>query len=116
MPTVAVNRLNFDYRIKVVKGKPSFKPLRAMDDGYHTYISMNEDLPQGEAPALVGISRSGEEQMINYRMKGNIYVVDGTVSKLALISGVGGEQQRIELTRQACQRRGWLGICWDPKE
>jgi P-type conjugative transfer protein TrbG len=116
MPTVAVNRLNFDYKIKVVKGKPLFKPLRAMDDGYHTWIAMNEDIVQGEAPALIGISRRGEEQMINYRLKRNLYVIDGVVYKLALVTGVGPDQQRIELQRQVCQRRGWLGICWDPKE
>jgi type IV secretion system protein TrbG len=116
MPTVAVNRLNFNYKIKVVKGKPTFKPLRAMDDGYHTYIAMNEEMPQQEAPALIGISPTGEEQMINYRLKGNLYVVDGTIYKLALISGVGRHQDRIELTRDPCKQRGWLGICWDPKE
>ena len=116
MPNVAVNRLNFNYRIKVVKGKPAFKPLRAMDDGYHTYIAMNEEMPQQEAPALIGISRSGDEQMINYRLKGNMYVVDGTVFKLALVSGVGRHQERVELTREPCERRGWLGSCWDPKE
>lgn len=116
MPTVAVNRLNFNYKIKVVKGKPTFKPLRAMDDGYHTYIAMNEEMPQQEAPALIGISPTGEEQMINYRLKGNLYVVDGTIYKLALISGVGRHQDRIELTRDPCKQRGWLGVCWDSKE
>ncbi len=116
MPTVAVNRLNFNYKIKVVKGKPTFKPLRAMDDGYHTYIAMNEELPQREAPVLIGISPDGNEQMINYRLKGNLYVVDGSIFKLALISGVGRKQQRVELTRDACEHRGWLGICWDAKE
>lgn len=116
LPTVAVNRLNFNYRIKVVKGKPSFKPLRAMDDGYHTYISMRDDITQQEAPALIGINSNGTEQMINYRLKGNLYVIDGTIAKLALVSGVGGDQQRIELTRDACRNRGWLGICWDAKE
>jgi type IV secretion system protein TrbG len=116
MPTVAVNRLNFNYRIKVVQGKPAFKPLRAMDDGYHTYIAMNDELPQSEAPALIGISPGGEEQMINYRMKGNLYIVDGTVHKLALISGVGRKQQRVELTRNPCETRGWLGMCWDARE
>jgi type IV secretion system protein VirB9 len=115
-PTVAVNRLNFNYKIKVVRGKPSFKPLRAMDDGYHTYIAMNEDMPQREAPALIGISPSGAELMLNYRLKGNLYMVDGTQFKLALISGVGRHQERIELTRDPCRDRGWLGICWDPKE
>jgi type IV secretion system protein VirB9 len=116
MPTVAVNRLNFNYRIKVVKGKPEFKPLRAMDDGYHTYIAMNEEMPQQEAPVLIGISPAGEEQMINYRLKGNMYVADGAVSRLALISGAGKRQERIELTREECRQRGWLGMCWDPKE
>jgi len=116
MPTVNVNHLNFDYKIKVVKGKPDFKPLRAMDDGYHTYIAMNEDLVQNQAPVLVGISKSGEEQLINYRVKGNLFVIDGTVHKMALLSGVGRDQQRIELTRQPCARRGWLGMCWDAKE
>lgn len=116
LPNVAVNRLNFNYRIKVVKGRPRFKPLRAMDDGYHTYISMNDDITQGEAPVLIGMSANGAEQMINYRLKGNLYVIDGTVPKMALVSGVGREQERIELTRDPCRARGWLGICWDAKE
>jgi len=116
MPTVAVNRLNFNYKIKVVKGKPVFKPLRAMDDGYHTYITMNEDLTQLQAPALVAISEHGEEQIVNYRVKGNVYMIDGTRPKLAFISGVGRAQQRVELTRDPCRNRGPLGICWDSKE
>jgi P-type conjugative transfer protein TrbG len=116
MPTVAVNRLNFNYRIKVVHGKPGFKPVHAMDDGYHTYIAMNEEMPQQEAPVLVGISSAGEEQMVNYRLKGNMYVVDGTVSRLALLSGAGKHQDRVELTREECTQRGWLGMCWDSKE
>lgn len=116
MPTVAVDRLNFNYKIRVAKGRPLFKPVRAMDDGYHTYITMNEDLPQLEAPALVGISPSGAEQIVNYRLKGNIYIIDGTLPKLAFIAGVGKEQQRVELTRDPCRNRGWLGICWDAKD
>jgi len=116
MPTVAVNRLNFNYRIKVVHGKPEFKPLHAMDDGYHTYIAMNEEMRQQEAPVLFGISSAGEEQMVNYRLKGNMYVVDGTVAKLALVSGEGRHQERIELTREECKQRGSLGMCWDSRE
>ncbi len=116
LPTLAVNRLNFNYRIKVVKGRPSFRPLRAMDDGYHTYVSMNEDLTQQEAPVPIGITANGAEQMINYRLKGNLYIIDGTLAKLAFVSGVGREQQRVELTRDPCKTRGWLGICWDAQE
>jgi type IV secretion system protein VirB9 len=77
---------------------------------------MNEDMPQRDAPALIGISPTGEEQMINYRLKGNLYIVDGTIHKLALISGAGRRQQRVELTRDPCRHRGWLNICWDSRE
>jgi type IV secretion system protein VirB9 len=115
MPNVAVERLNFNYKIEVVKGKPSFKPLRAMDDGAHTYIAMNEEMPLAEAPVLVGISSSGEEQMINYRLKGNMYVIDGTLDNMALISGVGRKQQRVEITRVVC-KRSWLRKCSGTKE
>jgi type IV secretion system protein TrbG len=101
MPAVAVDRINFNYRIRVTKGRPSFKAMRAMDDGYHTFVAMNEDLEQAEAPVLVGLSAAGEEQMINYRLKGNLYIADGTYFGLALLAGVGREQQRIELIHSA---------------
>lgn len=116
MPNVAVDRLNFNWRIAVTEGKPAFKPARVMDDGYHTYISMNEEMPQREAPVLIGISPEGDEQMINYRLQGNMYVIDGMQTKLALISGVGRKQQRVELTRDECERRGWFGICRGSKQ
>jgi len=113
LPEIAVERLNFNYRIKVAKGKPTFKPEHAMDDGYHTYITMNEDMPQREAPVLIGINADGQDQMINYRLKSNMYVIDGTFTKIALLSGVGRRQQRIELTRLPCNRQGPLAMCWD---
>lgn len=54
--------------------------------------------------------------MINYRLKGNLYVVDGTIEKLALISRAGEHLARIEFTHSPCRQRSWLGICWDAKE
>jgi len=113
LPEIAVERLNFNYRIKIAKGKPTFKPEHAMDDGYHTYITMNEDMPQREAPVLIGINADGQDQMINYRLKSNMYVIDGTFNRIALLSGVGRRQQRIELTRLPCNQEGPLAMCWD---
>jgi len=84
-----------------------------MDDGYHTYITMNEDMPQREAPVLIGINADGQDQMINYRLKSNMYVIDGTFNRIALLSGVGRRQQRIELTRLPCSQQGPLAMCWD---
>ena len=117
MPAVAADRLYFDYQIEAVKGKPGFKPVRAMDDGYHTFLVMPDGLQLAQAPVLVAIDPAGNEQMVNYRLKGNMFVVDGTINKLALLTGTGHDQQRVEITRkEPCQRHGWLGMCWDKKE
>ncbi|WP_179958132.1 P-type conjugative transfer protein TrbG [Chitinimonas arctica] len=117
MPAVAADRLYFDYKIDAVRGKPAFKPKRVMDDGYHTYLVMNDDLQLAQAPVLVAVDPAGKEQMVNYRLKGNMFIVDGMVGKVALLSGTGSDQQRVEITRTPpCKRQGWLGVCWDSKD
>jgi type IV secretion system protein TrbG len=116
-PNVAVERINFDYKVEVVKGKPKFKPLRVMDDGARTYISMNDNVPVEEAPVLILIDPDGSEQMVNYRLKGNIYTIDRMTDRFALISGTGVGQQRIEVTREKkCAKHGWFGRCLDGSE
>jgi type IV secretion system protein VirB9 len=117
LPNLSVDRLFLDFRIETIQGRPAFKPTRVMDDGKHTYLVMNEDLQREQAPVVVAIDAAGKEQMINYRLKGNIFVLDGSFRKLALLSGVGDEQQRIEVSRiEPCKQKGWFGICWDSKD
>lgn len=114
---ISVDRLYFNYKVDVVKGKPRFKPVRVMDDGSKTFISMNEDVPVEEAPILIMVEPDGSEQMVNYRLKGNIYTIDRMVEKVALITGTGSAQQKIEITRQkGCVKRGWFGRCIDGLE
>jgi len=113
-PSIAIERINFNYKIDVVKGKPKFKPVRVMDDGSRTYISMNEDMPVEEAPVPILIDAEGNEQMVNYRLKGNIFTIDRMVEKVALINGTGSTQQRIEIQRQkGCVKKGFFGRCAD---
>lgn len=111
LPSVVVDRINFNYKIEVINGKPRFKPVRVIDDGIHTFISMNDDMPVEEAPVLVLVDADGGEQMVNYRLKGNIFTIDRMVDKVALISGTGRAQQRVEITREKkCDKRGFLGV------
>jgi len=111
LPTVVVDRINFNYKVEVINGKPRFKPVRVMDDGIHTFISMNDDMPVEEAPVLVMVDADGGEQMVNYRLKGNIFTIDRMVDKVALITGTGRAQQRVEITREKkCGKRGFLGV------
>ena len=86
--------LNFSYKI----GGPdvAWRPVRAFDDGAHVYIQMPPSMRTADAPALL-IAASGGNQMANYRVRGNYYVVDRLFDNAVMIAGVGREQDRVSV-------------------
>jgi type IV secretion system protein TrbG len=71
---LALDNLNFDYKIS--GDDPSWRPLRAFDDGRQTFIAFPPSISVGEAPPLFVIGANGQAQLVNYRMRGDYYVVD----------------------------------------
>jgi P-type conjugative transfer protein TrbG len=94
-------QLNFTYTV----GGPNvpWKPIRAFDDGSHVYIQMPPGMKSSEAPALLVNAGSGT-QMVNYRVKGNYYVVDRLVTDAILVSGVGRDQDRVTISYAGAAR------------
>jgi type IV secretion system protein VirB9 len=88
-------QLNFAY--SVGGANVPWKPIRAFDDGSHVYIQMPPGMKSSEAPALLVTAGSGT-QMVNYRVKGNYYVVDRLVTDAILVSGVGRDQDRVTIS------------------
>src|SRR5215475_8197750 len=52
-----------------------------------TYVQMNPSVKNREAPALVVIGSDGKQEMVNYRVKNDIYIVDRLFDRAALILG-----------------------------
>lgn len=71
---LALDRLNFNYRI--TGDSPAWRPLRVFDDGRQTFIAFPAAIGVGEAPPLFVTGPKGEAQLVNYRMRGDYYVVD----------------------------------------
>ena len=72
-----LSQLNFNYLILKQKGKtPPWTPLRAFDDGKKTYIEFPPDLGVTAAPPLFVLGRNGHAQIVNYRIRGDYYIVD----------------------------------------
>ena len=94
-------QLNFAYTV----GGPNvpWKPIRAFDDGSHVYIQMPPGMKSSEAPALLVNAGSGT-QMVNYRVKGNYYVVDRLVTDAILVAGVGRDQDRVTISYAGATR------------
>lgn len=71
---LSLSSLNFDYTIS--GDNPSWKPLRAFDDGRHVYIEFPATLDRGEAPPLFVMGEGGSTDLVNYRVRNNYYIVD----------------------------------------
>jgi type IV secretion system protein VirB9 len=94
--TAPVDALFYDYEIK---GNSSFRPLRVMDDGAKTYIEMSPQNAHRDLPTLV-IEGPGGNELVNYRVKDNYYIVDRLFDKGALLLGEGKHTEKVEIIRQ----------------
>ncbi len=93
--------LNFSY--KVAGPNVPWKPVRAFDDGSHVFIQMPAGMKSSEAPALLIAAGDGNE-MVNYRVRGDYYVVDRLFEQAVLVSGVGRAQDRVQIAYTGAAR------------
>lgn len=94
--------LNLDYRIK---GDESIQPMRVLDDGVHTYIQMNPSVLHREAPVLVIIGPDGKAELVNYRVRGSVYIVDRLFERGRLILGSGRKARKADIIRGSLKDR-----------
>jgi type IV secretion system protein VirB9 len=98
LPNTALENMYWNYEIK--GGDVSTRPLHVMDDGAKTYIQMPVETIHRELPVLVVKGPNGSE-MVNYRLKDNMYIVDRLFDRAALLLGSGKHQTKVELIRKA---------------
>ncbi len=95
-PLDNLDKLYFDYRI--VGGDEHIRPIKVVDDGKKTFIQMSPSTTVREAPILAVVGPDGAE-MVNYRVKGDMYIVDRLFERGALILGAGKKARRAEIIR-----------------
>jgi P-type conjugative transfer protein TrbG len=98
LPNTALETMYWNYEIK--GGDVSTRPLHVMDDGAKTYIQMPTETIHRELPVLVVKGPNGSE-MVNYRVKDNMYIVDCLFDRAALLLGSGKHQTKVDFIRKA---------------
>lgn len=88
-------QLNFGYSLS---GTASWRPVRVYGDGSKTYIQFPKSVSAKDAPVLFVVS-GGQNRIVNYRMKGDMMMVDYNIDRAVLVSGVGWKQQKITIKR-----------------
>jgi type IV secretion system protein TrbG len=71
---IAIDRLNFRYEI--TGASPSWRPLRAFDDGSKVYVQFPAGIGQGEMPPLFIVGNGDKTELVNYRVRSPYYIVD----------------------------------------
>ena len=93
--------LNIDqlhFRYDIAGDNPPWRPVRAFDDGSKVYIQFPTRLDQGDAPPLFVVGPTGGTELVNYRVRGNYYVVDRLFAAAELRLGT-DPQQTVRITR-----------------
>ena len=94
---LSLEKIRFRYAIS--GSNPSWKPLRAFDDGEKVYIQFPGGIAQGELPPLFVIGARGDGQLVNYRFRSPYYIVDRLFGAAELRLGADkGDVVRIERT------------------
>lgn len=100
---VDLSKLNFAY---TVEGSSKWRPERVYDTGSKQYIQLPAIVSSGELPTLM-VMRGRKEVLVNYRIKSQgTMEVDGVFDHLALVAGVGRDQERIDIYRKEARRSG----------
>jgi P-type conjugative transfer protein TrbG len=84
LPLLPANRLDYDYRIQ---GDKFLLPQRVYNDGVHTFIEYGT-LPM-DLPVLFAVAPDGSNQMVNFRLRKNVFIVDGIPSGVDLVLNAG---------------------------
>lgn len=104
--------LDLDFRYEISGDKVIWKPLRVFNDGVHTYIEVDQKALNVPSPAfMVYDENSGSYEMVNYRQKGNYYIVDQMFNVGILIYDVGRNQQKVTIKHildTSKENKNWL--------
>ncbi|HYQ92589.1 MAG TPA: P-type conjugative transfer protein TrbG [Candidatus Competibacteraceae bacterium] len=94
LPAVTAEKLNFAYW---VEGPERLRPVRVFDDGVHVYLQMPATMRAGDAPAVFVTGVDGNDELVNYRLAGQYYVIDKLFERASLVLGVGSDAQRVTI-------------------
>lgn len=89
---------DLQFRYAITGDNPPWRPVRAFDDGSKVYIEFPNRIDQGEAPPLFVVGPRGDNELVNYRVRRNYYIVDRLFAAAELRLGQ-DPQQVVRISR-----------------
>jgi type IV secretion system protein VirB9 len=83
-----VNTEDLFFGYKISHSKYKIAPVQVFDDGQKTFLVMKNEIKTSEAPVIyVEDALTGDIALVNYRIKGNYYIVDRIFDKAVVKLG-----------------------------
>lgn len=95
--------LNFGYSIE--GDSPTWRPVRAFDDGRRAYIEFPRTIAQDEMPPVFILGEGGNTELVNYRVQDRFMVLDRLFATAELRLGDRKTENRVRIVRSA-ERKG----------
>lgn len=96
--SVDLTKVDYSYRVDVAKGKPNWAPITVYSDDTKTYMQLPVSIANSDSMPSVYLVKNGDENLVNYRIIGNIYQVDNVLnssSEYFLLKSGQDEQVRV---------------------
>jgi type IV secretion system protein TrbG len=93
-----VDLASLRFRYRITGDGPPWRPVQVFDDERKVYIQFPPGISQGETPPLFIVGPTGENELVNYRVRGNTYIVDRLFAAAELRLGT-DPQQIVRITR-----------------
>lgn len=100
-----IDPASLDFHYHLTGDRPSWRPVRAFNDGQQVYIEFDRSIAQSEMPPLFQVGPDGKSmELINYRVRGNYMIVDQLFSAAELRMGSGKRQASVRIQRDGGRR------------
>lgn len=96
--SVDLTKVDYSYRVDIAKGKPNWAPITVYSDDTKTYMQLPVTIANSDSMPSVYLVKNGDENLVNYRIIGNIYQVDNVLnssSEYFLLKSGQDEQVRV---------------------
>jgi len=93
--TIAPDLASLDFGYTLSGDTPAWLPVRVYNDGRQVYIQMPAALRQSDAPAFIELGNRDVEQVVNYRLRRDTFIVDKLFAKGMLVAGTGRNQHKV---------------------
>ena len=100
-----IDPASLDFGYTMTGDRPTWRPVRAFNDGQQVFIEFDRSIAQGEMPPLFQVGTDGKSlELINYRVRGHYMIVDQLFSTAELRMGSGKRQASVRIQRDGGNR------------